>query len=172
MKVSRNIGTAILVLFLSSLACNLPSNQQATPDAYQAAALTVTALAGTAIEQPSATSTVTPFVLATSTVFVPPAATSVVVSSTPGGTFFVVDVGANCRTGPGTVYDKVTSFVQGTYLIPVGHNSDNSWWYVLVGNTNCWISGSTGHTTGPLSNLPLISAPPTPTVAVTGTSYP
>jgi len=72
-------------------------------------------------------------------------------------------VGANCRTGPNTVYDKISSFQPGAYLTLVGHNTDNTWWYVLVGNTNCWISGTTGHTTGPLGSLPLITAPPTPT---------
>ena len=170
MKASRNIITACLILFLSSMACNFPSNQQATPDAYQAAALTVTALAGTEqAGQPSPTSTLTSEPPTSTVTFAAPAATSVVASSTPGGTFFVVDVGANCRTGPGTVYDKVTSFAQGTFVSLVGHNADNSWWYVLVGNMNCWISGSTGHTTGPLGNLPLISVPPTPTAIATAT---
>jgi hypothetical protein len=37
-----------------------------------------------------------------------------------------------------------------------------------VGNTNCWISNSTGHTTGSLASLPLITAPPTPT-SISGT---
>jgi len=150
------------------MACNFPSNQQATPDAYQAAALKVTALAGKE-QAGSPTSTLTSEPPTSTVTFAAPAATSVVASSTPGGTFFVVDVGANCRTGPGTVYDKVTSFAQGTFVSLVGHNADNSWWYVLVGNMNCWISGSTGHTTGPLGNLPLISVPPTPTAIATAT---
>ena len=64
---------------------------------------------------------------------------------------------------PGTGYDKITSFAQGAFVTLVGHNADNSWWYVLTGNTNCWISASTGHTSGPLTNLPLIAAPPTST---------
>jgi len=168
-KASRNIITGIFVLFLSSVACNLPSNQQATQDPYEAAALTVTALAGTEqAGQPSSTFTLTSGPPTSTVTFAPPAATSILVTSTPSGTFFVVDVGANCRTGPGTVYDKVTAFAQGSYLTLVGHNSDNSWWYVLTGNTNCWISASTGHTSGPLGNLPLISIPPTPT-AIAGT---
>jgi len=165
-KVRRPIVLSILILFLGSMACNLPSSQEATQDPYEAAALTVTALAGTeqaGAPSPTVTSTVAP---PTSTVtFAPPAATSVLASATPSGAFFVVDVGANCRSGPGTVYDRIASFAQGTYVPLVGHNSDNSWWYVLSGNTNCWISATTGHTTGPLGNLPLISAPPTPTAA-------
>ena len=163
MKASRFISAAILILFLGTTACNLPSNQTATQDPYEAAALTVTALAGTeqAI-QPSPTFTqisVSP----TSTMTVAPAPTSVLATSTPTGAYFVVDVGANCRSGPGTVYDKITSFAQGAYVTLVGHNTDSSWWLLLTGNTNCWISASTGHTTGPVANIPLIDTPPTPT---------
>jgi hypothetical protein len=171
-KIHRNIIAAILILFLSSLACNLPSGQTATPDAYTAAALTVTALAGTAqIIEPSASSTTTPLT-PTSTVFVPPAPTVIVASSTPGGTFFVTDVGANCRTGPGTNYDKIASFAQGSYIPLVGRNTDSSWWLLKTGSVNCWISATTGHITGSLDNIPVVQTPPTPTVAVTVTTYP
>ena len=172
MKVNRNIIAAFFILFLGSMACNLPSNEEATPDPYEAAALTVTALAGTEqAGQPSPTFTLTatpPTPLST----VPsalPATVVVQASSTPGGTFFVVDVGANCRTGPGTNYDRIASFAQGTYLTPIGRNADSSWWYVQSGSTKCWISASTGHTSGSVSGIPEVSAPPTPTVAVTGT---
>ena len=171
MKVNRNIIAALLTLFLGSLACNLPSNQEATPDAYTAAALTVTALAGTEQSSlPSATVTFTaPPATSTNTVSAPPATVAVQASATPGGTFFVVDVGANCRSGPATNYDRIASFAQGTYLTPIGRNTDSSWWYVQSGGSKCWISGSTGHTTGTVSGLPVVAAPPTPTVAVTGT---
>ena len=173
MKANRNIIAAILILFLSSMACNLPSGQTttATPDAYTAAAMTVTALAGTAQTfQPLSTSTPTVTPLPTNTVFVPPAATSAFASATPGGTLFAVDIGANCRTGPGTNYDKIASFAQGSYVPLVGRNTDSSWWLLKPGTFNCWISGSTGHTTGSLDNIPVVQAPPTPTVAVTATS--
>ncbi len=173
MKVNRNIIAAILILFLSSMACNLPSGQTATPNAYTAAAMTVTALAGTIQpSSPSPTVTMTPIPSITATSFVPLPATSVVASSTPSGTFFATDVGANCRTGPGTNYDKIASFAQGTYTPLVGRSADSTWWLVKAGSINCWISGTTGHTTGPLDNIPVVQAPPTPTTAVTSTSYP
>ena len=132
--------------------------------------MTVTALAGTAqANQPSPTATFTsaPPTAASTATSAPLLPTAVQVSATPNGTYFVVDVGANCRSGPGTVYDKITSFAQGTYVTLVGHNTDNSWWYVLTGNTNCWISASTGHAVGSTTALPLITAPPTPTAAAT-----
>lgn len=170
MKVSRKILSAILVLILGSMACNLPSGQL---DPNEAAALTLTAGAQTleasipeASNTPAPTSTEIP-ASPTSTMTSIPLPTTVLQSPTPSGTFFVVDVGANCRKGPGTVYDKTGSFAAGTYVTLVGHNTDNSWWLVLSGSSNCWISAVTGHTTGNLSSLPLVEAPPTPT-AVAG----
>lgn len=168
MKASKQITAAILILILGSVACNLPSNQI---DPNEAAALTLTAGAQTLEASiPVATNTAVPTnteIPITPTNTVPPVVlpTTVLQTATPAGTFFVVDVGANCRKGPGTAYDKTGSFAAGTYVTIVGHNTDNSWWLVLNGSSNCWISGSTGHTTGNLSGIPLVEAPPTPTTA-------
>jgi hypothetical protein len=177
-KASRFITVVILaVLMLTIAGCNLPSSQPVTPNAYTAAAMTVTALAGTEQAGPP-TPTATLFAtfppptvaINTNTSAPPPAPQS---SATPSGTIFVTDVGANCRTGPSTNYDKIASFVQGSYLPLVGRNADNSWWVVRTGGTNCWISGTTGHTSGPLDNIPVVTAPPSPTAAAsTVTSYP
>ena len=170
MKASRLIVIAALTLILSLTGCNFPSSQALTPNAYTAAAMTVTALAAT--EQAGPTQP-TPTLFATlapptlTNTSAPPPPTVAQVSLTPSGTFFVVDVGANCRTGPGTVYDKITSFAQGAYVTLVGRNTDSSWWLLKTGNTNCWISATTGHTSGPLGNIPLVDTPPSPTVAVT-----
>lgn len=176
MKASRSVIIATLILILSQAGCNLPSGQTVTttPNAYTAAALTVTAIAATTQAgptQPPPTlfSTRIPTLAVTNTSAAPPT-TVVQASATPSGTFFVVDVGANCRTGPGTNYDRIASFAQGSYITLVGRNNDSSWWLVRNGSTNCWISGTTGHTSGPLDNIPVVQAPPTPTLAVTATS--
>jgi hypothetical protein len=178
-KASKLTMIAPLVLLLSITGCNLPSNQPVTPNAYTAAAMTVTALAGT--EQagpPTPTATLfATFAPATNTAITntsapPPPAQS---TATPSGTLFVTDVGANCRTGPGTNYDKIASFGQGSYIQLVGRNAESTWWVVRSGTINCWISGTTGHTSGPLDNIAVIQAPPSPTVAAatsTVTSYP
>jgi uncharacterized protein YraI len=169
-KVYR-IFLAILMLIFGSIACNFPSAQNATPDAYTAAAMTVTALAATnAFTTPSATVTaITPTLISTSTPLFPVATVVVAASSTPSGTLFVVDVGANCRTGPGTNYDKVTAFAQGTYLSITGRNADSTWWVVQNGSGNCWISAITGHTSGSTASVAVVAAPPTPTVVATAT---
>jgi hypothetical protein len=174
-KASRFSIIAILIVILSSTGCNLPSNQQVTPNAYTAAAMTVTALAGTeqaGPQTPTATlfATFPPPTIGSTNTSAPPAPPPAQATATPNGTYFVTDVGANCRSGPGTNYDKTGSFAQGSYILLVGRNADSTWWVVLTGNANCWISGTTGHTTGPLGNIPQVAAPPTPTVAAT--SYP
>lgn len=174
MKASRYTIAVLLVLMLSIAGCNLPSSQPVTPNAYTAAALTVTSLAGTeaaGTPQPTATLFATfPPATITNTASIntsaPPPATQA--PSTPSGTLFVTDVGANCRTGPGTNYDKIASFAQGSYIPLVGRNSDSTWWLLKSGNINCWISGTTGRTSGSLENIPVVQAPPSPTV----TSYP
>ncbi|MGE5465240.1 MAG: hypothetical protein ACM3PS_17890, partial [Syntrophothermus sp.] len=172
MKVRTTLLIVTLLIILSLAGCNLPSGQSGTtvtPDAYTAAAMTVTALAATeqaGPTQPTPTlfATLAPTIASTNTSAPPPPPQA---SSTPSGTLFVTDVGANCRSGPGTNYDKVGSFAQGSYLALVGRNSDRSWWLLKTGNTNCWISASTGHTSGPLDNIPEVQAPSTPTLAAT-----
>ena len=80
----------------------------------------------------------------------------------------------NCRKGPGTVYDVLTSYVTGQELVIAGRNSEpeNIWWYVQVPNVArafCWISDANVQVTAtgapPASCMPVIPAPPTPTPA-------
>lgn len=179
LKASSLITITILILTLGLTGCNLPSGQpeSLTPNAYTAAAQTVTALAATeqaGPTQPTPTlfATLAPATATSANTSAPPPPPPAQASATPSGTFFVTDVGANCRSGPGTGYDKVTSFAQGAYIPLVGRNTDSSWWLLLTGNSNCWISATTGHTTGPLTNIPQVEAPPTPTVAVTPSAGP
>jgi len=176
-KASRFTIVVILVLMLSIAGCNLPSGQPVTPNAYTAAALTVTALAGTeaaGTPKPTATlfATFPPPTITAGTNTSAPLPPPPQASATPSGTLFVTDVGANCRSGPGTNFDKTGSFVQGTYLPLVGRNADSTWWVVRTGANNCWISATTGHTSGPLDNIPVIQAPPSPTPGRTATSSP
>lgn len=177
MKVSKFFTNISLLILLSLTACNLPSSQTETPDPYEAAALTVTALAGTEqagpIGSPTVTTTPLPTFSANTATSAPPLPTVAQQSATPSGTFFVVDVGANCRSGPGTVYDRVTSFTPNTFLPLAGRNTDSSWWYVQTGpSSNCWISAGTGHTSGQTGSLPVVAAPPTPTPPATVTGTP
>lgn len=80
---------------------------------------------------------------------------------------FNVNTGANCRKGPGQVYDVVTAFPAGTTLKVAGRNNDSSWWLVQIPSNNerCWISNVTGTFTGNPSIPVVVAAPPTPTPA-------
>jgi hypothetical protein len=78
----------------------------------------------------------------------------------PVGTSFIVDVPANCRSGPSQTFSVVTSFPSGSTLTLSGRNSDSSWWVVQVSPAQtCWISTATGHTSGDTSGLPVVPAP-------------
>jgi len=159
MKRIGSIISAILVLSFGVLACNLPSKQEvnaaatviaATFDALtaQAPASTPTAIAATQPPAPTAA----------------PLPTRVLPSPTPVGTFFVTSTGVNCRSGPSTAYSILTTVPGGTYVVIVGRNNDNSWWYVQVNpSLDCWISGVTGYTTGNPGSMSIVAAPPLPT---------
>lgn len=93
-----------------------------------------------------------------------PAATAAAPTTTPLRDGFNVTTGANCRTGPGIVYDVVTAFPAGTSLRVLGRNNDSSWWQVEVNSTvRCWISNVTGQFVGNAAAIPVVAAPPTPT---------
>jgi hypothetical protein len=71
---------------------------------------------------------------------------------------------ANCRYGPGTVYDVLTSVRSGRSFPIEGRNEDSTWWYVRIpGDYHCWISAATGTTEGDVNNVTVITSPPTPT---------
>ncbi len=70
---------------------------------------------------------------------------------------------ANCRKGPGTAYDVVTSFVKNTTLDASGRNTDSSWWLAKIpGGGTCWVSNTAVGKNGPLDQLAIIQAPALP----------
>jgi hypothetical protein len=74
---------------------------------------------------------------------------------------------ANCRTGPSTLYDIVTSLHQGQTADALGRNQAGTWFNIQVPDIQydvfCWVSGSTVQLTGELSSLAVFPEPPTPT---------
>lgn len=74
-------------------------------------------------------------------------------------------VNANCRFGPGLVYDVISFLLAGQSTVAEGRNGDGSWWYVrrVEGGGNCWIANSVVDINFTPSSLPVIAAPPTPT---------
>jgi hypothetical protein len=67
-----------------------------------------------------------------------------------------------CRTGPSTDYHSITNLPQGSTVAVVGRNQDGSWWQVQVPGTQtrCWVAGGNVETSGNLSQVPIVEAPP------------
>ncbi len=104
---------------------------------------------------PPPTATLSPTPLPTSAP-IPPTPTQVEVLAQ-----VVVDV-ANCRFGPGTIYEPRGEIRKGRLLTAVGRNAQSEWWQIkdpLNPGDFCWISAQTTELRGSAEAL-LIVAPP------------
>ncbi len=74
-------------------------------------------------------------------------------------------VNANCRNGPGTVYDVVGFLPEGESAEAHGRDEQGTWWWISIPATGseCWISNLTVNVNFSANVLPPIAAPPTPT---------
>lgn len=84
----------------------------------------------------------------------------------------LVNIGLNFRTGPGTVYDRISVLSTGTVAPITGRTGDNSWYQVRVGNRTGWVAGSYVTLYGNCQNIGLPPIPPTPTRLVVATATP
>lgn len=89
-------------------------------------------------------------------------------TATPDGTIItVISNVLNVRTGPGLVYDILGQLRQGDQRRVLGANIDFSWVVIEFRGQQAWISTASNlvEVFGPLSAVPLVQAPPTPTPA-------
>ena len=156
---------ALAVILAMTLACNFPllattvpepEGRDTRPPTATASSLTTERPLPSATPSPSPSETATPTVTPTPT------------ERTPS---FTTSVNANCRTGPGTIYDVVRVLPQGTSEEIVGKDLAQTWWVVENG-VRCWVSAVTGTVEGDTSGVPVIPAPPTPTTPPTSTYTP
>ncbi len=71
---------------------------------------------------------------------------------------------ANCRFGPGNVYDVVGALLNGNSAPIVGRNVETTWWMVTTNQgATCWVWDGTVSISGDTSQVPVIAPPPTPT---------
>ncbi len=143
-----------LMLVLSMLACNLPSNLPVTetPTLQIITSPTVT------LSFPTGLSTQTPPPPNT----VPPPATAT--PSVPVA--FPASVNVNCRLGPGTAWVPISALVVGQSSQITGKSADGSWWNITdpaSSSRRCWVSASVVSTGGNLASVPVIE-PPTASV--------
>ncbi len=84
----------------------------------------------------------------------------------------LVNTPLNFRTGPGTVYDRISLLATGTVAPITGRTGDNSWYQVRVGYTTGWVSGGYVTLYGNCQNVGIPPIPPTPTVQIFPTFTP
>lgn len=142
--MKRIISLALAAgLFLSS--CNLPGSSAADPQIATAAALTVQAVINAApLASPTAASTES--VEATPTFSQPMASVGEVI---------------NCRSGPGTNYERVTQILPTDPVKIIGFFPPN-YWVVSTKDGECWLSGEFATPAGSFAAIPTVTAPPTP----------
>jgi len=152
-----------MVIFLASLgflllACNLPRIAAATVPAEVLEPISETATED-ALLTPGAAG---PEITATQMPEVAPTPTPQPTEITP---LVTAQVNANCRTGPGTVFDPYGFLLAGESAALVGRAADNSWYRVQLEGLSvpCWISATIIDINVDPGTLPIIASPPTPT---------
>jgi uncharacterized protein YraI len=141
--MKRSIGVLLAsCVFLS--ACNLPGGSPTDQQIATSAALTVQA----AIHiSPSAD----------------PSSGKGGATSTPASSQLVITVEdvTNCRTGPGTNYERVIQILPGQQVQVIGVYPPN-YWIVSTSAGSCWVSADFATPMGNVQTVPTVPAPPTP----------
>ncbi len=82
-----------------------------------------------------------------------------------------------CRSGPSSVYPEVRTMNAGDATPILGQSVSpvdgfSIWWQVEVNDRLCFVSSDLGSVEGDLSGIPILAAPPTPTITPTPTVTP
>jgi hypothetical protein len=147
-----------MMIVLSMLACNLPSNVPASETP------TLLASASPTIELPTNTPPPTQTLPPTNT---PPptlTATPTVPVASPR------DVNVNCRLGPGTAWVPLSALLVGQTSQITGKTGDGAWWNIVDpqnSSRRCWVSASVVNTAGNIASVPIAEAPQATVTRVT-----
>jgi len=166
--MNRNVIVSFLVLLAGMLACAMPAGLAPTavvitqivvatnePVRIQASATPLIPTDLPATVPPAFTATPIPTLTSASTVTL-----AAIATTTPSGPIATFVQNANCRKGPGTTYDVVTSFLEGETVRIVGRNPNfnNTWWYVEIpSGGNCWVSLTTAQAYGNFTDIPTVT---------------
>lgn len=111
--------------------------------------------------------------------FTPTPTSSVTPTPTLGPPMVTGLMNANCRFGPGTVYDVIGSLLKLETVLINGRNASTTWWWIQNPDAGgqCWVWDGLVTVSGDTSQVPVIAAPPlpataTPTATVTPTPTP
>ncbi|MEW6406821.1 MAG: hypothetical protein AB1649_34000 [Chloroflexota bacterium] len=99
---------------------------------------------------------------------------SITPSPTLGPPMVMANENANCRFGPGQVYDVISYLNQDQSAPITGRNAETTWWVIerVDGGGTCWIWDGVVTVSGDTSNVPIVEPPPTPTPTPTQTPSP
>lgn len=105
-------------------------------------------------------------VTSTPTLTLTPTSTPEKATPTPDPPSVTAIKNANCRYGPGMLYEIADTLMQGQSALVIGRNEENTWWQI-VGPRNgvlCWVAHTTVEETGPVEGAPIGIAPAEPTL--------
>lgn len=140
----------ILMIILSMLACNLPSNVPVTQTP------TLDLLPSATSTQPLPTDLPTNTPLPTNTLPPPPTNTPTIPVA------FAQGVNVNCRLGPSTAWVPLSALVVGQNAQITGRSGDGAWWNIVDpqnSSRRCWVSTSVVGTAGNINAIPVAEAP-------------
>lgn len=84
-------------------------------------------------------------------------------TATLGPPMVLVLLQANCRAGPGRVYDVVGYLHVGDTSPIDGRNAEATWWWIRQVVGRCWVSDAVVEVSGDTSRVPVLPPPPPPT---------
>lgn len=148
----KQISGLLIAVGLFTSSCNLPVTEVTSPEIATAAALTVQAVL-------TNSANVTPLASPTAR----EAENSENIESTPNFSQPMANVGevTNCRSGPGTNYERVGQIFPTDSVKIIGFFPPN-YWIVSTKFGDCWLSGEFATPIGSFTTVPTVTAPPTP----------
>jgi hypothetical protein len=80
--------------------------------------------------------------------------------------YVIISGNTNCRTGPGSVYDWLHTYLAGDQALLLGKSADEAFWFINDQNgliPDCWLWGKFATPAGDTAFVPVFTPPPTPT---------
>jgi uncharacterized protein YraI len=90
-----------------------------------------------------------------------------ITTTAPTGLTIQAGSNANCRSGPGTVYDIDDGLRKGVTASIEGRSQDNQWVWIPKpsgGSGHCWVAANVGPINGDLTKVAVVYAPPAPQI--------
>lgn len=170
-SIAKKLFLTLNVLLLATLACSLPVGMSPTADEAEGHVQTGVAQTMAAEESRGGSEKTdtpqppedTPTPAATDTPTRTPTLTR---TPSPEAAGVRVTGNTNCRTGPGSVYDRVGIMNTDQESEILAKDPTGSFWYIVHPDKpeeKCWIWGEYATPEGPVGGLPVFTPPPTPT---------